>query len=357
MFAKELYKILSVMLVLGAGLIICAKLGMAIGELAGEVSQPLPIVEIFRAKPAPSTPLTIFIAGDIMLDRGVEKLSQKNKDWRYPFLTIASTSQNFDLAIANLEGPVMSAPPNTGAASMSFAFASSSLLGAQEANFKIFSLANNHTYNMNYSGLDETRLLLGNMGMVGIGHPIGCTTTDVYATRSLAIFAFNDTYENNCPIESASEIILWARQNYATSFLLVMPHWGEEYEPKSSRRQQEYAHAIIDSGADLIVGGHPHVVQEIERYRDKYIIYSLGNFVFDQYFSKNTQEGLALGLEIGGQTTSIALLPIDLTKSQPKLMPPSLAELFLDALSKKSTADIEEDVKSGKLQLIKKLYE
>jgi poly-gamma-glutamate synthesis protein (capsule biosynthesis protein) len=76
-----------------------------------------------------------------------------------------------------------------------------------------------------------------------------------------------------------------------TDFLIVSYHFGNEYQATSTLRQKTLAHLAIDSGADAVVGSHPHVVQELETYHGKPIAYSLGNFVFDQYFSTSTMAG------------------------------------------------------------------
>jgi poly-gamma-glutamate synthesis protein (capsule biosynthesis protein) len=128
-----------------------------------------------------------------------------------------------------------------------------------------------------------------------------------------------------------------------------LPHWGAEYGLKSNKRQQDFAHALIDSGADLIVGSHPHVVQEIEPYNGKYIFYSLGNFIFDQYFSKNTQQGLALLLELSEASSTIALLPIDLQFSQPKMMETTSSVKFLESLSERSAPAIRGGILRARL--------
>ena len=76
--------------------------------------------------------------------------------------------------------------------------------------------------------------------------------------------------------------------------VIVSFHFGEEYKKQPNNYQKSVAHKAIDYGADLVVGHHPHVIEPIEAYKDKYIAYSLGNFVFDQHFSKDTMEGLVL---------------------------------------------------------------
>jgi poly-gamma-glutamate capsule biosynthesis protein CapA/YwtB (metallophosphatase superfamily) len=79
-----------------------------------------------------------------------------------------------------------------------------------------------------------------------------------------------------------------------TDFIVVTMHAGVEYRRHPHPSQVAFAHAAIDYGADLVIGGHPHWIQKIEEYQGKYIFYSLGNFVFDQGHHQDTREGLVL---------------------------------------------------------------
>jgi poly-gamma-glutamate synthesis protein (capsule biosynthesis protein) len=82
-------------------------------------------------------------------------------------------------------------------------------------------------------------------------------------------------------------------------------HWGREYMTEPDNGEITLAHEFIDSGVDLVIGSHPHVVQTKEEYNGKIIYYSLGNFVFDQYFDPNTREGLAVEVTIDPNDKSI----------------------------------------------------
>src|SRR5207248_8117244 len=82
---------------------------------------------------------------------------------------------------------------------------------------------------------------------------------------------------------------------------VVIPylHWGREQEPQPCARQRDLARRMIDAGADVVVGGHPHVTQGVEYYRGKLVVYSLGNFVFDGWEDPNALEGWVLRLTLG----------------------------------------------------------
>jgi poly-gamma-glutamate synthesis protein (capsule biosynthesis protein) len=86
--------------------------------------------------------------------------------------------------------------------------------------------------------------------------------------------------------------------------LVVSFHFGVEYSPANTR-QKQLAHAAIDAGADIVVGGHPHVMQRVETYNGKPIFYSLGNFIFDQYFSPYTLEGMVAEVSIDPKTKQL----------------------------------------------------
>ena len=93
-------------------------------------------------------------------------------------------------------------------------------------------------------------------------------------------------------IQRGIEAVKEARAH--ADIVVVSMHSGTEYANVPNSRQTTFAHAMVDGGADLIIGHHPHWVQSIEQYSGKYIFYSLGNFIFDQMWSQGTREGLAI---------------------------------------------------------------
>ena len=87
------------------------------------------------------------------------------------------------------------------------------------------------------------------------------------------------------------------KANEKVDFVIVMPHWGTEYKTTSTENQKYLAYRWIDAGADMVIGGHPHVIEESEIYKDKYIYYSLGNYIFDQWFEEDVKNGLAVNFK------------------------------------------------------------
>jgi len=115
-------------------------------------------------------------------------------------------------------------------------------------------------------------------------------------------------------------------------FIVVSLHWGFEYEPQPHPRQIEDAHRLIHAGVDLILGHHPHVIQGIERYRGKYILYSLGNFLFDQH-DEEGKESYLFGCTLGEDgLLSPHILPIEIIGYQSQLATGEKAEYIVDRI-------------------------
>jgi poly-gamma-glutamate synthesis protein (capsule biosynthesis protein) len=112
----------------------------------------------------------------------------------------------------------------------------------------------------------------------------------------LGLVNFNQFIGENYP-QKTIEAIWQAKKD--SSFVVVYAHWGDEYSP-ITEYQKSLAHSFIDAGADLIVGSHPHIIQETENYMGKNIYYSLGNFIFDQYFSDEVKTGGGVELVFDG---------------------------------------------------------
>ncbi|MCD6085646.1 AmmeMemoRadiSam system protein B [bacterium] len=293
---------------------------------------------------------TLLFVGDIMLDRGIESLMEKNSIY-YPFEKIHQFLKGVDFVVGNLEGPIVKNPPNFGVHSLKFAFSPEVTKVLSFSNFNLVSLANNHTFDMGETGFKETKEFLKQSHINFVGHPIRCDKDFLFKKENIIILAFNKTFPFNCSDEKITEIVKKIRKSNPKKFLIVIFHWGEEYQPKSSVFQQKLAHKVIEAGADLIIGSHPHVVQEIEKHQGKLIFYSLGNFVFDQYFSKETQESLSLGLEIYPEKVIYWLFPIQSKLGQPFLMESENAYSFFEKLAIRSDPKLIKEIKQGVIEI------
>ncbi len=296
---------------------------------------------------------TFIFTGDIMLDRGVNKLMQEF-GFDYPFEKIKKTLSSIGYVVGNLEGPILYNKKPYIKNSLNFSFDKKTAIALTSTHFNILSLANNHTDNSGAKGLNETREILKTHSITPIGDPLYFNDKFTYKVNDTVFLAFNFTYFfDNTAIKTVQRV----RETQKDAFIIVFVHWGEEYTPISSSYVRTIAHQIIDAGGDVIIGSHPHVVQEVELYHskergeDSLIFYSLGNFVFDQYFSKETQTGLAVGLIKDKDYQEFTLIPIDLTNSQPKLMEEKEKTLFLKELAKRSSAQIKSEIEKGVIKL------
>jgi len=297
----------------------------------------------------PPASVKILALGDVMLGRAV--LTVLNKNSRdYLFKNAGELFSDNDLAWANLEGPVLYNPPETPINGMSFAFQTNSLEALRGAGIGFLNLANNHGLDQGRSGLDESREILRSAGFVYMGDPakIGpesLATTTINGVR-LAFLGFNATW-NTFKLDEAVKLVRESK-NYS-DFALVMIHWGEEYKLIHNPEQEKIAHALIDAGGDVIFGHHPHVVQDIEKYSGKYIFYSLGNLVFDQWFSRETQEGLAVRTTIKDGEISHELLPYRTQKSAVYVLNEKERATWLADFTKRNISSPQDALISGTL--------
>ena len=127
---------------------------------------------------------------------------------------------------------------------------------------------------------------------------------------------------------------------------IVYIHWGDEYEPVHNLEQEQLAKRLIDLGADAIIGHHPHVIQDIGLYKGAPIFYSLGNFIFDQYFSDEVQVGLAVELKIVNNSISYHLIPFDSTNTpgSPRVMSVDKKIQLFQTLAEKSSPEISQSI-------------
>lgn len=279
-------------------------------------------------------PITLMFVGDLMLDRHVrERMASSGSEYPFAQLGTVTSSARADLLIGNLEGAISARRPPVKSIDFAFDAAVASLL--KRLGFGALSLANNHSLDQGFPGYEDTRRALDAAGLISFGHQVkddlSPAIMDVQGRR-VALLGYNIT-DNPLDEKAAAAAIRRARAD--GSLVIVMMHWGVEYDLKHSKAQTAVARRLIDYGADAVIGGHPHVVQGIEIYKGKLIAYSLGNFVFDQYFSEDTQQGIAVALRFGERTT-MTVIPIQSVQSQPRRMNVEPARKFLSALLARS---------------------
>lgn len=274
--------------------------------------------------------ITILAFGDMMMGRYVRTLMDENGGKDYVFEKIKGYDNGFfkgaDVVFANLEGPIHGEGSKGGTA-MVFSFNEDVAQFLKNYGFNLVSLANNHAVDQGWEGRDTTIAALDKAGLNWCGHPSDADDGSVYygqlGDKKYAFICFQDV---TFKLDDGAAINLIKKVKSEVDYLVVSIHWGYEYKHTADWGTQiEPGRAFIDAGADFVIGHHPHVVENFEVYNGKFIFYSLGNFVFDQYWSKDTQEELAIGIvlvpdESGKLKTKVHLFPMKSEASQSRLM-------------------------------------
>ncbi|MFA5157679.1 MAG: AmmeMemoRadiSam system protein B [Patescibacteria group bacterium] len=260
------------------------------------------------------------IAGDAMFDRNVWQRS-KTAGFKSLFDNFGTrVFRGVDAPVLNLEGPVSEKSiPGIETGSMVFNFQPEIPSILKYINVGAVSLANNHTNNAGASGFVSTKKMLDQSGIKYFGLPTGYSEASVLRIAGEVPM----TIIGIMTLENFDQAALEAKikaEKAAGQFVIVYPHWGTEYAPKHSASQRQMAKEWIAAGANLIVGSHPHVTQDFEIIDGKPVVYSLGNFVFDQFFSEETQQGLILAGTITKEKITLTFLPTKEIKVKPQLM-------------------------------------
>ncbi len=261
--------------------------------------------------------INLFLVGDIMLGRGVEYMINKEgkEDFKFPFLEIVDELKKSDILFGNLEGPISDRGIKVGSI-YSFRFKSEAINGLLYAGFDILSLANNHMLDYQRIALEDTMDILKENNIDYIG--AGLNKEEAFSLRikqikdtKIGFLAYTNLGTKNWQAGNENSGMTWINENNITGIieyikkakeevdiLIISLHAGEEYAENPTNFQISFAQDCISNGADLIVGHHPHVVQRVEQYKDGWIAYSLGNFVFDQHFSEETMKSIILKVVI-----------------------------------------------------------
>ncbi|MEJ8548613.1 CapA family protein [Brevibacillus borstelensis] len=256
----------------------------------------------------PSVNLTF--VGDVIMAGHVETRLKEN-GYDFPYAYVHSYFQQDDFTVANLETPVTK--NGVPASNKEFVYKSppEAIPAMKKAGIDLVNLANNHSMDQGESGLLDTfQVLEGNdIAYVGAGRDAEQAYSPVYVERNgirMAFFGFSRVLPNiswyagkNKPGIAASydparavDAIKQARSQ--ADLVIVIAHWGKEREDYPVDHQIELSRAYIHAGADLVIGGHPHVLQGFEQYNQKWIAYSLGNFIFTRSYEPRTWETMVL---------------------------------------------------------------
>ncbi|MBC7242262.1 MAG: CapA family protein [Anaerolineae bacterium] len=271
----------------------------------------LRVPAVLAENPVSDATVRLAFVGDIMVGRHVGEIIVQ-QGMSYPFAHVAPILHSADLAFGNMESPLTTAPRVAGGYDLR---ADPSLAEAVAlAGFDLLSVANNHATDNGRPGLLETIQALADWGMASVGcgenreTAQGPWRTEINGLR-LSFFAYEGlraTYQASASAagcmwldpETAGRAIAEARPD--SDLIIVSVHWGEEYHSLPNAYQRRVAQQLADAGADIIIGHHPHVVQPVEWVQGKdrahptLVAYSLGNFLFDQWFSEETMQSTVL---------------------------------------------------------------
>lgn len=258
-------------------------------------------------------PVTLVFAGDIVLDGQPGLAIQAGRD---PFTAFAPLFARADIRVANLECVVATiGEPEE----KIFKFrAAPQTLDFLKRHIDAVSIANNHSGDFGRPAFEQ---MLGLLDQSGIGH-FGGGHNLLEAHKPLiierhglriALLGYNEFMPRSFEADAQGAGTAWsedeqvsadihqARSHYHADIVIPIMHWGWENELQSSVRQQQLAHLMIDAGADLVIGGHPHVTQDVAYYHGKLIVYSVGNFMIDLLDNDNQARGWVLQLELDQQ--------------------------------------------------------
>jgi poly-gamma-glutamate synthesis protein (capsule biosynthesis protein) len=256
-----------------------------------------------------------------MLGRNVENINEE-KGISFPFEKVSHMLKEPSITFGNFEGIVSEEHTQTPSMGFQFSIKREYLAELKNIGFDVLSLANNHSFDYGMPALHFTRDACDVLGLVCGGTP---SDIDAYTakfiiagSKKIAILFIEAVWKEP---DMETLLPLLEEINADTDMQIVYIHWGTEYELVHNLFQENLAHTLIDRGVDVIIGHHPHVVQDVALYNGKPIFYSLGNFVFDQYFSRDVEEGLTVSMNIGTSTT-YSLVPVTsgASRSQPSMM-------------------------------------
>lgn len=291
-----------------------------------------------RGEPVDEPFVSIQFVGDVMLDRGVRsRIEAQGVD--YPWRDVERFLQGAQLRVANLEGSIdegksiaTEEPP------FRFSFDPESV-EAIKPFFDVVSLANNHSRDRDIPGEIRTKDWLDKLGLAWFG---GYATAEpVYRSGRVSIVGYHQfgfQYPDLTPIIE--------REAYDGQFVIVYPHWGEEYIASPQDGQRELATQMVEAGADLIIGSHPHVVQGIESIDGVPVIYSLGNFVFDQ-IQPGTDVGMSVTVLLYEDGGMIYLSPVETRDGQPTPFSDEEAQTVFENVARLSSVDLAPHILEG----------
>lgn len=283
-----------------------------------------------RASDTEPGKIMIRAVGDIMMTGSMEEVV-KEKGYEYPFSETRQILLNSDICFANLESPLTEGGTRVSDKKFTFKMPPESLDALIHAGFNLFSLANNHILDYGEEGLNSTLQLLRSkkVNFAGAGENLKAARRPaILEARGIKVgfLAYSLTFPTDFYASPSKPGTVFGHLKFLkkdlkslrkkVDLIIVSFHWGGALMKYPKDYQIELAHQAIQSGADLVFGHHPHVVQGIERYRKGIIFYSLGNFVFGSY-SKNARRSIIAGITWGQEgIEQVEIVPINVFNAE-----------------------------------------
>lgn len=299
----------------------------------------------------PKGDVSIAVTGDVMFARNMEGVLSSDSS---PFAGVSNVTSNVDLLIINFENAATNSE-NAVKGDVPLKCDPKYVPLAKANNRTIATLANNHVCDYGFTGMRDTIKYLKDAGITPMG--AGENASDAHKSvtqninnRDITVLNYMDSnnfaeydyqslpYANDSSpgysaynSEDAKKQISEARGN-GSDFIMVSMHFGNEYSMSPNTDQEKIAHELIDYGADIVVGAHPHVPQGVEMYKGKPICYSLGNFMFD-LGTESTLNDYMIKVELVNDTGVLTLYPVNINGYLPHIMGPDDGKTFLNGLS------------------------
>ncbi len=201
-------------------------------------------------------------------------LENNGGDYGYYLAKVREVFREDDLTIANLESALTTHPVKM-EKTFNFSAPESYKNVLTQGCVEAVSLGNNHTYDFGETGYQDTLAALDSAGILHFGHG----AYGVQEIRGVKI-GFFSLLDYGCQYYHEIDNALAYLKSRNCDLIIASMHWGTEYEYAQNYAQINMAHYLVDQGVDLVLGSHPHVLQGIEKYKGKYILYSMGNFCF-----------------------------------------------------------------------------
>jgi poly-gamma-glutamate capsule biosynthesis protein CapA/YwtB (metallophosphatase superfamily) len=295
--------------------------------------------------------LTIAAVGDLMLGGRTESFL-KEFGPAYPFAEVMPFLGRADVVVGNLESPISTRGKAVANKKFTLRAGPLAVEALKQGGVRVVTLANNHSMDFGPLALKDTLAILNgnNILTTGAGMDLDEARSPVYLKikgKTLAFLSYSLTFPleffasekrpGTAPgyAEFVKEDIEKARP--AADIVIVSFHWGAELMTAAKDYQIELGRKAIDWGADLVLGHHPHVLQELEVYQGRLIAYSLGNFVFGSESDRTNTSMILLLIFRGKSLVKVEVVPLDVNnyrvKYQPRVLKGTAAAAALESIN------------------------